>query len=95
MSPPNLYVEVVTPVPQNKTLLRDRVFIELTKLKQDHYGWVPTATTGLLIKRGHFDMEPPSQGDVETKTQVNEGDAPTSQGMPKTASKPPEASGEA
>lgn len=37
----NSYAEVLTAVPQNETLFRDRVFKEVIKLKWGHLEWAP------------------------------------------------------
>lgn len=68
--PPNSYVEVLTPAPQNAALLGNRELqTRLVKMKSCGLRWTLINVTFVFIKRGNLDMETCTQGErcVEMK----------------------------
>ena len=55
--PQNLYVEVLTPGPQNETLFGDRAFEEVTKVTRGHWDGPQSNLTGVQIRRGDEDTD--------------------------------------
>ena len=60
VSPQNLHVETLAPLPQNMTVLGDRAFKKVTKLKRG-LGWV-LIQSAVLRRRGNVDTERDTRG---------------------------------
>ena len=96
MSPKNAYVEILTPPnPQNVAVPGEKIIADVTIQVILEWGGPESKMTAVLMKRGNLEIDTHT-GKTPCECEGRDWhDVSTSQGMPKTATVPPETRREA